>query len=120
MISALGGKLIGGGVKAVAGIGKTIASAVDAGDKQAEARQIAEMMRKYDMRREERGYLQEDEKDARYGNEIMINRAREEEAKKVAESERGYAKGQVSMDRKLMQLNNNPALRERTISLFRR
>jgi len=120
MISAVAGKLIGGGVKAAAGIGKTIASAVSATDAQNESRQLAEIMRKYEDRREDRGYLQSDEKDARYGNEIMQNRAREEETKQMAASEKGYQRGQRSIDQKLAQLNSNPALRQKTISLFRR
>ena len=101
-------------------IGKTIASAVDAGDKQAEARQLAEMERKREDELRDRKFRQEDAAAARTGEEIMLRRGERAEAKQEAEQARGYQQGQNALNRTLTQLNSNPALRERTLRLFKR
>lgn len=108
------------GAQAVAGIGKTIASAVDAGDKQAEARKMSEMERNREEEALDRRYRREDASAARSGEEIMIERGERAAAKQVAEQERGYRRGQNALDRTLSMLNNNPNLRARTLSIFRR
>ncbi len=112
-------KAIGGVIKAGGKIGQGIASYIDMGDKQNEARKLEEMRRRYQQRATDRQYMQSDEKDARYGDEIMRNRALMEENKQLAEQDKNYQRGERTIGKILEQINNSPQMRAKTLEIFR-
>ena len=112
--------IIAGVVAAGTAIGTSVAGGVDRGEKGAQAEKLMHLNHRYETIAENRGLERQRASDAMNRQQYDMSLADKERNKLQLVETQSTQKGQNAANRMLGTLNNNPAIREHTLSLFRR
>jgi len=112
--------IVAGVVGAATTIGSSVASGVQEGDQANQSQALMELNHKYSTIAEKRKMQRQKAGDAIASEQLNISTADKQKAQKAQDLATNRALGQQSQSSVLQNLNNNQALRERTLALLER